>query len=129
MVHDASEGADPMTREVPAGEWQSFLEGFGREHRAWLATVHVVDDQGARARWARVPLKSATAVGEAVRLEFFDKTSPLCVRQPCALRTQKTAAGLVQALEIDASDGRFIRLAFRATAFQSSSTGLRRARP
>ena len=32
-----------MIREAPTREWGSFLEHCGREHRAWLATVHVLD--------------------------------------------------------------------------------------
>jgi hypothetical protein len=39
-----------MIRDVPPGEWSSLLERFGREHVAWLATVHVVDAQGSVTR-------------------------------------------------------------------------------
>ena len=39
------EGVANVIRELPAREWGPFLERFGREHRGWLATVHVVDSQ------------------------------------------------------------------------------------
>ena len=60
-----------MIRDVPAGEWGTFLEEFGLEHRAWLATVHVVDARGTVTRSAQIPLKSAAASADAVTLEFI----------------------------------------------------------
>jgi hypothetical protein len=113
-----------MIRDVPAGEWGSFLEPFGLEHRAWLATVHVVDARGTVTRSARIPLKSAAASADAVTLEFIGDAHSLSAHRPCALRIQETDIGLVQALEIDGSDGQFIRLAFRATALPEQLDGL-----
>ena len=113
-----------MIREVPAGEWRRFLERFSREHRAWLATVHVVDARGTVTRCAQIPLKSAAASADAVTLEFLHEAHSLCARNPSALRIQRTDIGLAQALEIDGSDGQLIRLAFRATAMPEQLDGL-----
>ena len=112
-----------MIREVPTGEWGPFLGRFGREHRAWLATVHVVDAQSTVHRSAAIPMKSANASIDVVKLEFLGDTELLCVRRPCALRVQQTD-GLVHALEIETALGQFIRLAFRATALPEQLDGL-----
>ena len=57
-------------------------------------------------------------------LEFLcEPQSPAyTVPAPCASRRQ--ISGVVQALEIDAPDGQFIRLAFRATALPEQLDGL-----
>ena len=113
-----------MIHEVPASEWCSFLEGFSREHRAWLATIHVVDTGGAVTRWTQVRLKSATHTGDAALLEFLDKGQSLHARLPRALRVQQTHTGAVEALEIETLQGQFVRLAFRATARPEQLDGL-----
>ena len=113
-----------MIQEVPAIEWCPVMEGFGRAHRAWLATIHVVDTGGALTRWTQLRLKSVTSVVDAALFEFLDEGPSLCVRRPCALRIQQTDIGAVQALEIDTLDGQFIRLAFRATALPEQLDGL-----
>ena len=105
-----------MTRQVTAGEWPAVLDRFGREHRAWLATIHIVDGRGTVSRFDRRRVKSATALDDAVRLEFLDARQSVCVRRPCGLRIQEIEPGLTQALEIDTVDGQLIRVAFRATA-------------
>jgi hypothetical protein len=113
-----------MIRDVPAGEWGSFLEEFGLGHRAWLATVHVVDARGTVTRSAQIPLKSSAASADAVTLEFIGEAHSFSAHAPCALRIQETDIGAVQALEIDGPDGQFIRLAFRATATPEQLDGL-----
>ena len=113
-----------MIREVPTREWGSFLEQFGREHRAWLATVHVVDARGTVTRSAQIPLKLSAVSADAVTLEFIGEAHSFSARPPCALRIQETDIGAVQALEIDGPDGQFIRLAFRATALPEQLDGL-----
>jgi hypothetical protein len=113
-----------MIREVAAGEWRPCLERFSCEHRAWLATVPVVDAKGTVTRRAQVPLKSAAASADAVELEFLHEAHSLYAHNPSGLRIQQTDIGLVQALEIDGSDGQLIRLAFRATAMPEQLDGL-----
>jgi hypothetical protein len=124
MVHKVFAGALTVIHEIPAGEWFPFLEGFSRTHRAWLATIHVVDTGGAVTRWTQVGLKSATYVVDAVRFEFMDEGHSLSARRPCALRIQQTDIGAVQAIEADTLDGQLIRLAFRATALPEQLDGL-----
>ena len=113
-----------VIREMPAGEWRLFLERFSREHRAWLATVHVVDARGKVTRRAQIRLKSAAVSGDAVTLEFLDEGHALRGHSPRALRIQQTDVGLNQALEIVGADGQLIRLAFRATAMPEQLDGL-----
>ena len=71
-----------MIQEVPAGEWCPFLEGFSRAHRAWLATMHVVDGGGTLTRRTRAGLKSATHVVDAALFEFLDEGQSFCARRP-----------------------------------------------
>ena len=33
-------------REIPRGEWLSFLDGFSRQHEGWLVTLEVPEAQG-----------------------------------------------------------------------------------
>ena len=123
VVHEILEGG-AVIREVPAGEWRPFLARFSGEHRAWLATLHVVDARETVTRCAQIPLKSAALSGDAVKLEFLSEGQSLCAHNPSALRIQQTDIGLVQALEIEGSDGQLIRLAFRATAMPEQLDGL-----
>ena len=41
VVHETREGAPLLMRDVPSGESGSCPDRLGREHVAWLATVHV----------------------------------------------------------------------------------------
>ena len=75
-------------------------------------------------RLAGMPLKSATASTDGVRLEFLFEPESLCVHSPAAVRIQETDIGLAQAIEIERLDGWFIRLAFRATALPEQLDGL-----
>lgn len=113
-----------MTQELPAGERGQFLKAFGREHRAWLATVHSVAAHGAVTRATPVRLKSASSLVEAARFEFLDDQPPLDVCRPSVFRIQRTDDGMVQALEIETQEGQFIRLAFRSSALPEQLDGL-----
>ena len=113
-----------MTQEIPAGQWREFLEAFGREHRAWIATVHIVAAHGAVIRATPVRLKSASSLIGAVTVEFVNEHPPLHVRRPGVIRIQRTDAGIVQALEVETLEGQFIRLAFRSTALPEQLDGL-----
>jgi hypothetical protein len=104
---------------VPAVEWRAFLEGFGRRHRAWLATIHGVEHGVPVTRIPSVALASVTLNGhrpdDVVRLTFVNGVS-LCASRPQAVRVQRTADGAECALEIEAADDGLIRVAFRAAA-------------
>ena len=131
--HDASGFGEGTLAEVgtvstiPAVEWPSFLERFGRRHRAWLTTIHGVE--------CGMPVTCATAVPlESVALErrgqdylvrvIFGKGASLCAPRPRAVRVQHTGEGAEWALEVDTADGAFLRLAFRATALPDQIDGL-----
>ncbi len=36
-------------REIPRGEWLSFLDGFSRQHEGWLVTLEVAEGPGRNA--------------------------------------------------------------------------------
>ena len=113
--------------EVPASEWHAFLERFSREHRAWRATVHGLE-QGTPVRLVQsVGIRSVTLEGSGrdrlLRLTFADGVS-LCVPRPCAVRVQRTTDGAERALEVETVDGAFVRVAFRATALPDQVDGM-----
>lgn len=111
-----------MMQEVPVGEWcPSWRDSAAHIARGWRRFM-LSTGGGALTRWRQVRLKSATHVVDAALFEFLDEGQSFCARRPCTLRIQQTDVGAVQALEIETLEGQFIRLAFRATAYQSSST-------
>jgi hypothetical protein len=111
---------------VPAVEWRTFLEQFGRRHRAWLATIHGVERGAPVTRIPSLALAAATLDGRGpdyvIRLTFGNGVS-LCAPRPRAVRVQRTEHGAECALEIDTADDGFIRLAFRATALPEELDG------
>ena len=112
---------------VPAVEWRSFLERFGRRHRDWLATVHGVESGMPVTRAAPVPLESVTLerLGHDYLVRVtFGKGASLCAPRPRAIRVQRTDEGAEWALEIETANDAFIRLAFRATALPEQVDGL-----
>jgi hypothetical protein len=117
----------PKVTPIPAVEWQSFLERFGRRHRAWLMTVHGVERGMPVTRAASVPLESVTlerrGQDDLVRVTFGTGAS-LCAPRPRAIRVQHTDEGAEWALEVDTADDAVIRLAFRATALPDQLDGL-----
>lgn len=40
------EAARGNGREIPRGEWLSFLDGFSRQHEGWLVTLEIPEEQG-----------------------------------------------------------------------------------
>jgi hypothetical protein len=113
-------------QDLPRCEWGSFLEGFSREHRAWIGTIHGLVAGAPVTHIPSVALKSVTlesgASGPIVRITFVNGVS-LCAVQPCVLRVQ-TDDGVERALEVETADGGFIRLAFRATALPEQLDGI-----
>ena len=113
-------------RDVPRSEWRSFLEGFSREHRGWIATINgvvggapVTDVESAKFECATL---ESSASGSLVRITFINGIS-LCAPEPCGMRVQMDD-GAERALEVETDDGGFIRLAFRATALPEQLDGL-----
>jgi hypothetical protein len=108
--------------DVPRAQWASILEAFGREHRAWLATVEHVASDGTRDTWMPDrPLAGVFADGDrtnlAVRIELAPDGSPaessLRIEDPIAVRLDLERGGPISALEIDDGDGGRTRVRFR----------------
>jgi hypothetical protein len=111
---------------VPRCEWPSFLEGFGRQHRAWFGTIHGLVAGAPITHITSVALKCVTlesgAPGPILRITFVNGVS-LCALRPCVVRVQ-TDDGAERALEVETAEGGFIRLAFRATALPEQLDGI-----
>jgi hypothetical protein len=111
---------------VPAVEWRTFLERFGRRHRAWLATIHGVEQGVPVTRIPSLALAAVTLDGrgpdDVVRLTFANGVA-LCAARPRAVRVQRTERGAECALEIETADDGFLRMAFRATALPEEVDG------
>jgi hypothetical protein len=116
-----------MTHEVPRAEWQAFFQGFSGQHRAWLATIHGLE-RGVPL--TRVPSAAITAVsleedgnGEAVRVTLGNHLS-LWLACPRVVRIQQADDGADRALEVEAPEQSFLRIAFRASARPEELDGL-----
>jgi hypothetical protein len=109
-------------KDVPRREWASTLESFGREHRAWLATVEHVGSDGTRDVWLpERPLAGVFAEGDpkgmAVRIDLAPDSTPesasVRVEDPIAVRLDRERDGSSPALEIDDRGGGRTRVRFR----------------
>jgi hypothetical protein len=109
-------------KDVPRPEWASTLESFGREHRAWLATVEHVASDGTRDLWlSERPLAGVFAERApehmTVRIDLTpDSTSPsstVRIEDPIAMRLDQDQEGPSSALEIDDRQGGRTRVRFR----------------
>jgi hypothetical protein len=113
-------------RDVPRSDWPAFLEGFSREHCAWIGTIHGLVGGALVTHIPAVALKSVTldsgVSGSILRITFVNGIS-LCAAQPCVLRVQ-TEDGGERALEVETADDGFIRLAYRATALPEELDGV-----
>lgn len=114
-------------RDVPRGEWRSFLDRFSLAHRAWHATVHGIQHGVPVTGVSSVALQSVAletpGPDHILRLTFANGIS-LCGPRPSAVRVQEADDGAEWALEIETADGGFIRVAFRATALPEQLDGL-----
>jgi hypothetical protein len=119
-------GTTMTVRNVPQSGWRIFLERFGREHRAWIGSLHGLMAGAPITRIPSVALKSIAlesgASGPIVRIMFVNGLS-LCAVRPCVVRVQ-TENSAERALEVETADGGFIRLAFRATALPDELDGV-----
>lgn len=116
-------------RVIPRAAWGEFLAAFGRQHRAWLASVEGAG--GASDRIER-PLAGITADAPggritAIRFAFGGRGTPaseIRVDDPRVVRLLQTPEGADRALEIEDSARNCTRLAFRASAFPDEVDGL-----
>ena len=113
-------------RDVAQPEWREFLERFGREHCAWIGSVHGLVAGAPITRIPSVALKAVALesgdAGPIVRITLINNVS-LCAVRPSVVRIQADD-GAERALEVETADGGFIRLAFRASAFPDQLDGI-----
>jgi hypothetical protein len=108
-------------REIPRGEWLSFLDCFNRQHERWLVTVEIVAEQLGhviavenRALQGVTPESSdghdriviAVGTAEADHMTHF-------VSDPKRIRMLETSSGAHLGLEIEAADGTTTLVRFR----------------
>jgi hypothetical protein len=104
-------------RENTHEQWHAFSRGWGRQHRAWLATV----DRGGRVEAREEPLQSIAADG-GIDIRVGHKAIHVC--EPQAVRVEETAEGVTQALQIDDATGRWLTLRFRIAPPRSVIDGI-----
>ena len=115
--------------DVPRRRWADVLEEFSRGHRGWLASVVTVSPGPEVVSHTELrPLESVTVAQTrgrptAVRVEFQGGPAVL-VKAPRALGVDRRDDGAERALEIDAADATFVRIAFRATALPEELDGI-----
>jgi hypothetical protein len=112
---------------VPELEWHLFLKRFSWRHRAWLATIHGIEQDEPVTCVPSARLESVALEGidgqAIVRLTIANGVS-LCAPRPRVVRVQQTDDGAEAALEVETASGAFIRLAFRATALPEQLDGV-----
>jgi hypothetical protein len=120
-------------REIPADEWQLFLDEFSRSHRAWLATVdRAHPGEEAHVEAVERPLGSVRPQVNArrvVRIEIrFQEdgqaSTPIRIDAPASVRVEETLAGAARALEIRDEEGDCTRIRFRAAPLPEMLDGL-----
>jgi hypothetical protein len=115
--------------DVPRARWTGMLEQFSRAHRGWRASVATVrpgPELAFRTDWH--PLESVTVARTGTRVTAifanFQGAPAICVKAPRALAVDTREDGAERALEIDAAEGTFVRLVFRATALPEEVDGM-----
>lgn len=111
-------------REIPRGEWRTFLDQFSREHRAWLASVdRLGHDATRRVEVIERPLGAVTAsqTQHGVNIEIaFQQDShagdTVRIEDPATLRVDETEQGAPQSLEIEDEHGDRTRIVLRVAA-------------
>lgn len=115
--------------DVPRSRWVDVLEQFSRGHRGWLTSVVKVrpgPELMLHTDWR--PLDSVTVTPSAgrpsaIRVKLQGGPT-VCVRAPRTLGVDRRDDGAERALEIDAAEGEFVRIAFRATALPEEVDGI-----
>jgi dienelactone hydrolase len=103
---------------VAPGDWENVLDGFSREHRAWLA--HVEGEESARAGQEDRPLTAVRTERRgsqivAIRIDFGSGEDGASIRieQPVAVAVEAAGDGTPSGLDIEDAAGRHTTLRFR----------------
>jgi hypothetical protein len=115
--------------DVPRSRWADVLEQFSRGHRGWLASVVTVrPGPELMFHTDSRPLDSVTVTPSAGRPSAirvtFQGGPTVCIRAPRTLGVDRRDDGAERALEIDAAEGEFVRIVFRATALPEEVDGI-----
>jgi hypothetical protein len=115
-------------REIPEANWEEFLEGFSRGHRAWLATIDSVPPGRVDAierRLASVTPEMRADQVVAIDIRFHDDArEAIRIDRPASIRVDETSEGTVQALEIVEAEGNRTRIRFRSAPSPEMLDGL-----
>ena len=108
------------TREVPRDGWKSFFDAFSREHEGWIATVELLASEiGDQDESTRLPLVGVSAdVKEASRIDVIvggrpDAHVTHVIDGPERVWITEREDGILDALEIEADDGKRTIVSFR----------------
>ncbi len=117
------------SRSVPRAEWATFLEGFSRRHRDWLATVEVLGRQGAQVEARELPLQGLTCEpdGRSITILFGRRSEDHLehpVEDPQQVWVEVAEDGAEAALEIESGNGTKTILEFRSVAPPEAVDGL-----
>lgn len=111
-----------MSREIPIADWDSFLEQFSQEHRAWIAEVESTMPENAipkaatrRFLGARLNVQNSDAAAIELRFHRENDGQDTVYVSPQTLRAEETTEGAVQGLEIETRAGERLRVHFRGT--------------
>jgi hypothetical protein len=118
QIGHESEAGD---RDIPPGEWVSFLDGFSRQHENWLVTVEESRDKERLVGITNRRLKGVSmdrADGnQRAYIEVGEKPdehSVHIVENPTRIRFKQTPSGEHQGLEIASADGTTTIVRFRS---------------
>jgi hypothetical protein len=115
------------THEVARAEWPFFFHEFSRQHRGWLATIHGIERTVPLTSVPLAPIAAVSlereGVDRAVRLTLGSQLS-LWITGPEVVRIQQADDGRDCAVEIEAADQVFLRIALRAAAWPEEVDGL-----
>jgi hypothetical protein len=121
------------TFDVSQREWPEFLVAFGREHRAWLATIKrsFRDSTGTvdatEQPLAEIDMERAGEDIRAIHIRLGPHIAPhtdLRIPRPLTVRVEQTDGGADRALEIVDGDGGCTRVAFCRTALPEMLDGM-----
>jgi hypothetical protein len=110
------------TREIPRGEWKTFLDTFTRQHEGWLATLEILGPEiGAQEEAHDLPLEgvAVTSKDETETIAISLGRTPEVhlthtITEPTRIWLEQTSEGANAALEIESADEVKTLLRFRS---------------
>lgn len=109
-------------QEIPRSQWKDFLRSYVRQHQGWL-TQFIAPDRSSSPLLPLRELKLECLDGHDRIVLCFEGEDHV-VPHPRHLRTQRTAQGADEGLEMVSDDGDVTRLRFRDAARPDTLDGL-----